>query len=121
MEPGVLTRNVSGGRNEENRPPHIDYVDRRGTRHAACRQRTGLADPTRVSFGTTALGSFTHFFGVMAGKAVGIPLGPVPYRGAAPLVADLQGGHIGGLTYSAPCRYAIRDTCTPTAERSALT
>ena len=59
-------------------------------------------NPTRASVGTTALGSFTHFFGVMAGKAVGIPLEPVPYRGAAPLVADLQGGHIaagcGGIT-----------------------
>ena len=59
-------------------------------------------NPTRASFGTTALGSFTHFFGVMAGKAVGVPLEPVPYRGAAPLVADLQGGHIaagcGGIT-----------------------
>lgn len=58
-------------------------------------------NPTRASFGT-ALGSFTHFFGVMAGKAVGIPLEPAPYRGAAPLVADLQGGHIaagcGGIT-----------------------
>ena len=59
-------------------------------------------NPTRHSFGTTALGSFTHFFGVMAGREFGIPLEPVPYRGAAPLVADLQGGHIaagcGGIT-----------------------
>lgn len=59
-------------------------------------------NPTRQSFGTTALGSFTHFFGVMAGKEIGIPLEPVPYRGAAPLIADLQGGHIaagcGGIT-----------------------
>jgi len=59
-------------------------------------------NPTRQSFGTTALGSFTHFFGVMAGGAIGIPLEPVPYRGAAPLIADLQGGHIaagcGGIT-----------------------
>lgn len=59
-------------------------------------------NPSRQSFGTTALGSFTHFFGVMAGKEIGIPLEPVPYRGAAPLVADLQGGHIaagcGGIT-----------------------
>lgn len=59
-------------------------------------------NPTRNNFGTTALGSFTHFFGVMAGQAIGIPLEPVPYRGAAPLVADLQGGHVpagcGGLT-----------------------
>ena len=60
------------------------------------------ANPTRASFGTTAMGSFTHFFGVMAGQAIGIPLEPVPYRGAAPLVADMQGGHIaagcGGIT-----------------------
>jgi tripartite-type tricarboxylate transporter receptor subunit TctC len=59
-------------------------------------------NPSRQSFGTTALGSFTHFFGVMAGKEIGIPLEPVPYRGAAPLIADLQGGHIaagcGGIT-----------------------
>jgi tripartite-type tricarboxylate transporter receptor subunit TctC len=48
-------------------------------------------NPTRNNFGTTAMGSFTHFFGVMAGQAIGIPLEPVPYRGAAPLVADLQG------------------------------
>jgi len=59
-------------------------------------------NPNRQTFGTTALGSFTHFFGVVAGREIGIPLEPVPYRGAAPLVADLQGGHIaagcGGLT-----------------------
>src|SRR5258706_406740 len=59
-------------------------------------------NPTRNGFGTTALGSFTHFFGVMAGQAIGIPLEPVPYRGAAPLIADLQGGHVpagcGGIT-----------------------
>ena len=59
-------------------------------------------NPSRNSFGTTAMGSFTHFFGVMTGQAIGIPLEPVPYRGAAPLVADLQGGHVpagcGGIT-----------------------
>jgi tripartite-type tricarboxylate transporter receptor subunit TctC len=59
-------------------------------------------NPARASFGTTAMGSFTHFYGVMTGQAIGIPLEPVPYRGAAPLVADLQGGHIaagcGGIT-----------------------
>ena len=59
-------------------------------------------NPTRHNFGTTAMGSFTHFFGVMAGREIGIPLEPVPYRGAAPLIADLQGGHIaagcGGIT-----------------------
>lgn len=51
-------------------------------------------NPARASFGTTAMGSFTHFFGLMAGQAIGIPLEAVPYRGANPLVGDLQGGHI---------------------------
>src|SRR4029077_3006307 len=59
-------------------------------------------NPTRQSFGTTAMGSFTHFFGVMAGREIGIPLETVAYPGAAALVADLQGGHIaagcGGIT-----------------------
>ena len=30
-------------------------------------------NPTRQSFGTTAMGSFTHFFGIMAGREIGIP------------------------------------------------
>lgn len=51
-------------------------------------------NPARASFGTTAIGSFTHFFGVMTGQAIGVKLDPIPYRGAAPLVADLQAGHI---------------------------
>ncbi|WP_052389554.1 tripartite tricarboxylate transporter substrate-binding protein [Belnapia moabensis] len=59
------------------------------------------ADPRRGSFGTTALGSSTHFFGLTVGAAFGLPMEPVGYRGAAPLVADLTGGHIpagtGGL------------------------
>lgn len=51
-------------------------------------------NPARTSFGTTAMGSFTHFFGLMTGQAIGVTLEAVPYRGAAPLVADLQAGHI---------------------------
>lgn len=51
-------------------------------------------NPARNSFGTTAMGSFTHFFGLMTGQAIGVPLEAVAYRGATPLVSDLQGGHI---------------------------
>ena len=51
-------------------------------------------NPTRASFGTTAIGSFTHFFGVMIGQAIGVKLDPIPYRGAAPLATDLQAGHV---------------------------
>lgn len=59
-------------------------------------------NPKRASFGSTAMGSSTHFFGVEIGQAIGIPLEPVAYKGAAPLIADLSAGHApagcGGLT-----------------------
>jgi tripartite-type tricarboxylate transporter receptor subunit TctC len=59
-------------------------------------------NPQKASFGTTAMGSATHFSGVELGQALGIPLLPVAYKGAAPLVGDLLAGHIpagcGGLT-----------------------
>ena len=59
-------------------------------------------NPKRHSFGSTAMGSSTHFFGVELGQAIGVPLEPVAYKGAAPLIADLSAGHApagcGGLT-----------------------
>ncbi|MEN9314544.1 MAG: hypothetical protein RIS35_937 [Pseudomonadota bacterium] len=59
-------------------------------------------NPKKHSFGSTAMGSSTHFFGVEIGQAIGIPLEPVAYKGAAPLIADLSAGHAtagcGGLT-----------------------
>jgi tripartite-type tricarboxylate transporter receptor subunit TctC len=59
-------------------------------------------NPRKASFGSTAMGSSTHFFGVELGQAIGIALEPVAYKGAAPLIADLSAGHApagcGGLT-----------------------
>ena len=59
-------------------------------------------NPKKRSFGSTAMGSSTHFFGVEIGQAIGIPLEPVAYKGAGPLIADLSAGHApagcGGLT-----------------------
>lgn len=59
-------------------------------------------NPKKASFGSTAMGSSTHFFGVEIGQAIGVPLEPVAYKGAAPLIADLSAGHApagcGGLT-----------------------
>lgn len=52
------------------------------------------ANPKQASFGTTAMGSLPHFFGLEFGKAIGVDLQPVPYRGAAPLVTDLSGGQV---------------------------
>jgi tripartite-type tricarboxylate transporter receptor subunit TctC len=59
-------------------------------------------NPDKRAFGTTAPGSNTHFFGVLLGQAIGIPLEAVAYKGAAPLLGDLYGGHVpagcGGVT-----------------------
>ena len=54
--------------------------------------REARAEDTR--FGTTSLQSFTHFFGLMVGKALGRPLEAVYYKGASSLIADLEQGKI---------------------------
>jgi tripartite-type tricarboxylate transporter receptor subunit TctC len=59
-------------------------------------------NPCKETFGTTAPGSNTHFFGVLLGQAIGTPLEAVAYKGAAPLLGDLFAGHVaagcGGVT-----------------------
>jgi tripartite-type tricarboxylate transporter receptor subunit TctC len=52
------------------------------------------AHPDRTVFATTAAGSTTHFAGVMLANAAGIMLVPVHYRGGAPALQDLAGGHV---------------------------
>jgi tripartite-type tricarboxylate transporter receptor subunit TctC len=52
------------------------------------------ANPARASFGTPAAGSLPHFFGVMAGKAIGVDMVHVPYKGVAPLAVDLAGNQL---------------------------
>jgi len=46
------------------------------------------------TFGTAGAGSVPHFFGVMIDQATGTQLVHVPYKGAAPMLADLMGGQI---------------------------
>jgi tripartite-type tricarboxylate transporter receptor subunit TctC len=52
------------------------------------------ADAARGAFGTPATGDLTHFLGVLWGRATGLDLGHVAYRGSPPAVADLIAGHI---------------------------
>ena len=47
-----------------------------------------------ATFGTAGAGSVPHFFGVMIDQATGTHLVHVPYKGAAPMLADLMGGQI---------------------------
>ena len=52
------------------------------------------ADMRRSSFGIPAVGSLPHFFGVQFGRAIGVEMSHVPYKGGAPLLNDIVGGAV---------------------------
>ena len=52
------------------------------------------AHPDKTSFGVPSNGTIPHFAGSKLEKDLGIPLTRVPYRGSAPIITDLIGGHI---------------------------
>jgi tripartite-type tricarboxylate transporter receptor subunit TctC len=52
------------------------------------------ANPRNATFGSAAAGGLGHFLGLQAGRALNVSLTHVGYKGSAPLLADLVGGHI---------------------------
>jgi tripartite-type tricarboxylate transporter receptor subunit TctC len=52
------------------------------------------ANPDKASYGTTSAGATPHFAGVMLANEAKVPLNPVHYRGGAPALQDVVGGHI---------------------------
>jgi tripartite-type tricarboxylate transporter receptor subunit TctC len=52
------------------------------------------ANPQQGLFGSAGLGGHTHFSGLQLGKAAGIELNVVPYKGNGPLATDLLGGQV---------------------------
>ena len=52
------------------------------------------AHPDRTTFGVPSNGTIPHFAGSKLEKDLGIPLTRVPYRGSAPIINDLIGGHL---------------------------
>jgi tripartite-type tricarboxylate transporter receptor subunit TctC len=52
------------------------------------------ANPDKASYATTAAGGTPHFVGVMLANEAGVPMTPVHYRGGAPALQDLIGGHV---------------------------
>jgi tripartite-type tricarboxylate transporter receptor subunit TctC len=52
------------------------------------------ANPDNATYATTAAGGTPHFVGVMLANAAGVAIRPVHYRGGAPALADLIGGHV---------------------------
>lgn len=57
------------------------------------------SDPAKNSFyGSAAPGSIPHFFGVMFGRAAGLNLSHVPYKGTAAAMQAVAGGEIPALS-----------------------
>ena len=52
------------------------------------------ANPAQGTYGTPAAGTLPHFFAVAFGKAAGLDLRHVGYRGSAAALTDLMGGQI---------------------------
>src|SRR4029077_8840256 len=53
-------------------------------------------NPGSASYATTAAGGTPHFVGMMFATAAGLAMTPVHYRGGAPALQDLLGGHVPG-------------------------
>jgi tripartite-type tricarboxylate transporter receptor subunit TctC len=52
------------------------------------------ANPSKANFGSSGQGTLLHFTGTTIGQKTGVPLTHVPYKGAAPAVADLLAGSV---------------------------
>jgi tripartite-type tricarboxylate transporter receptor subunit TctC len=52
------------------------------------------ANPDNATFGVPSNGTIPHFTGSRLEQVLGIPMTRVPYRGGAPIVKDLIGGHL---------------------------
>jgi tripartite-type tricarboxylate transporter receptor subunit TctC len=52
------------------------------------------ANPGKATYATTAAGGTPHFVGVMLANSARVAITPVHYRGGAPALADLLGGHV---------------------------
>jgi tripartite-type tricarboxylate transporter receptor subunit TctC len=52
------------------------------------------ANPDKAIYATTTAGGTPHFVGVMFAAAAGLKMTPIHYRGGAPALQDLVGGHI---------------------------
>ena len=52
------------------------------------------ANPKDANFGIPALGAPHHFFGILLGNAINVPMQHVPFQGSAPINLALMGGQI---------------------------
>jgi len=82
------------------------------------------ANPDKAIFATTSAGGTPHFVGVMLASEAHVALTPVHYRGGAPALQDLVGGHVPasvnpiGETLPFATSRTIRILAVTSAERS---
>ena len=60
------------------------------------------ANPGKVNFGSAGTGSITHLASELLKSEANIDIVHIPYRGVAPAIADMLGGHIQMLTADVP-------------------
>ena len=82
------------------------------------------ANPARATYGVPGSGTIPHFLGARLEEIIQQPLQRVPYRGSAPVVNDLIGGHLPfGIVSLADASAqhragAVRFVAVPSAARS---
>ena len=59
------------------------------------------ANPQQANFGSPAVGSLPHFFGLLLGETAGVPMVHVPYKGGPAMVSDLLNGQLASAIQSA--------------------
>ena len=64
-------------------------------RSAADVMAAARANPGNINYGTSGAGSSNHLAMVLFESQAGVRMNPVPYKGSAPLMTDLAGGHVG--------------------------
>ncbi len=51
-------------------------------------------NPGKLSYGSSGIGSTSHFFGELFKQSIGLELTHVPFKGDSPILAALVGGHV---------------------------
>jgi tripartite-type tricarboxylate transporter receptor subunit TctC len=56
------------------------------------------ANPTKAQFGSPGAGALPHFFGLLVGRAAGVEMTHIAYKGTPPSLTDLMAGQIPMVT-----------------------
>jgi len=66
--------------------------------------------PGKVAFGSFGVGTSSHLYGEILNLSAGIDMLHIAYKGSAPALSDLMGGHIQALFVDAIAAMSVADT-----------